>query len=221
MKNDLSKKIRLDTKKISVEVVESVGMLGRRRYDLIRGVYREGLADYPFSFANSTHNAIVPLLFQLKERIPKNGRLNYQLLPVDTKDHVDKMVDTFLQEIPEMDILLEEYVEIRCKQAELYQKVTPEQRKSYQDEGKNMIANGMMNMLRSMNQLEWEFQKEYHEIQEKNFLAEQIIGGLMDLFRENQENTGRNKNTSKKWNSLSKEGKKEYALRNQDKGYEH
>lgn len=221
IKNELSKKIRVDSKKLSAEVVEAVGKLGRRRYDLIRGGYREGLGDYRFTFANSTHNVIVPLLFQLKEMIPRNGRLNYQLLPMDTKDHVDNMVDTFLKEIPEMDILLEEYVEVRCKQAELYQKVTPEQREEYQKEGKKMIANGMMNMLRSLNQLEWEFQKEHHEIQEKQFLTEQIIGALMDLFRENQEKAGHSQNASKSWSSLSKEAKKEYALRNQDKGYEH
>ncbi len=221
LKNELTKKIRFETKCLGSSVVETVGLLGKKRYDLIRGVYREGLGEEPLTLSNKSLNIITPPLFQLKEMIPKNGRLNYQLLPNNVKDHVNLMVETLLTESPELAQTVEKYINTRIQQAEIYGRVSPEKKLSYEKEAEKMIANGVMNMLRSINHLEWEFQREVQKEEEREFITDQMIGSLMELFREKKENLGRSREGSKKWNSLSKEARKEYALRNQDKGYEH
>ncbi len=221
-KDRLAKEIRLETKKLGQEMVENVKLLGRKRYELIRGVYREGLKEYDFQFPQETINLIAPNVFALKENLPTTGRLNYQLLPVENKEQVDEIVAQLLKEVPEISHGVQEYVNKKCEQGNFYGKVTPEKRAKYQEEAEKMVANGLMNMVRELKQLDWEYQKEAFEEVEQEMITEQIFCSLLELLR-SQQNNGFNVNRKSQMirGDLSKEAKKEIALKKQDKGYEH
>lgn len=217
-----AKRIRAETKEIGDEVTENVKLLGKKRYELIRGVYREGLHDCEFQFPSNITNEIAPTLFLLKESLPETGRLNYQLLPLENKTQVDQIVSDLLREVPEISQAVEDYVNRKCEQTAFFCEVTPEQRAKYQEEAKKMVANGVMNMVRGLNQLDWEYQKEYFEEMERRFITEQVFDGILELLRSGErKGFGINRKSNVMGGDLSKEARKERALRNQDKGYEH
>ncbi len=221
-KDRLAKEIRGATKEVGNEVTENVKLLGKKRYELIRALYREGLKDYQFQFPSKIINVIAPQIFALKNALPESGRLNYQLLPIEIKEQVDQIVEDILRDSPEIAQAVEDYVEKKCQQTAFYGSVTPEKREKFRNEATNMVANGVMNMVRGLNQLSWEYQKERFREMEQHFITEQILDGILELLR-SVENKGitMNRKSIVLRGDLSKEAKKEYALRNQDKGYEH
>lgn len=218
-KDELAKKIRADSKTLGDDLSESVGMLGRKRYELIRGVYREGLKEYKFSFQPEILNTLAQSLFRLKESVPKTGRLSYKLLPQETKILVDDVVQGILSQSPEMSQTVDDYVLKKTQQMAIYRTPTEKQISNYREEAEKILANGVMNMVRSLNELDWQYQKESFEEEERRFFMEQMLEFLSEMFREKEDTTSFEKFFPK--GELSKEAKRELYLKNQDKGYEH
>lgn len=218
-KDELAKKIRVDSKTLGDDLSESVGMLGRKRYELIRGVYREGLKEYKFSFQPEILNTLAQGVFRLKESVPKTGRLSYKLLPQETKILVDDVVQAILSQSPEMAQTVDDYVLKKTQQMAIYRTPTEKQISNYREEAEKMLANGVMNMVRSLNELDWQYQKESFEEEERRFFMEQMLEFLSEMFREKEDTTSFKKFFPK--GELSKEAKRELYLKNQDKGYEH
>lgn len=218
-KDALAKKVRADTALLTEDFNEAVSLLGKSRYEVIRDVYQRGLGEYPFNFHPQILNEIAPDIFRLKENVPKSGRLNYQLLPQEMKSLVDKIVFDILNHSPDIAQCYEDYVAIKVKQASFYKKITEEMETKYRKEAEKMIATGVMNMVRGLGQLEWQYQKESYEEREWFFLMDQLLQSLYELFQNQGDSSSQNKQTIR--GELSAEAKKEYALRKQDKGYEH
>lgn len=218
-KTELTKQIRGDTKGLGGELLGEIALLGKRRYELIRSIYREGASDYEFQFDKNLLNVIAPKLFELKENIPSTGRLSYQLLPTAVKDQVDEMVTNILANSPELRGEVAEYVQTRIEQAELYGKVSEEKKQGYRQEAEKLIGNGVMDMVRSLNKLEWDYQKEHYEPYAQTILADQLLCSISELFRQRGTKGQAGKRVT--WSSLSKEAQRELAMKHQDKGYEH
>ncbi len=221
-KDRLAKEIRQEMKDLGVEVTESMKLLGKKRYDLIRAVYREGLGDYVFRFPPEITKQIATEIFDLKDSLPTTGRLNYQLLPEENKKNVDQIVRQILRDVPEVTQAVEDYIDLKCQQTAFYSNITPEKRWKYQEEAEKMVANGVMNMVRGLKQLDWDYQKEQFDEREKQFITEQIFEGILEMLRSTENKSmGLNRRNVKIGGDLSKEAKKELALKKQDKGYEH
>ena len=62
--------------------------------------------------------AFIPLLFELKEKLPKKGRLYYKLLPEELKKQVDALVEKLKKQNNYINIRVDEYAEskhdLRC-----------------------------------------------------------------------------------------------------------
>lgn len=219
-KNALTKKIRQSGVELKEELTSAVGLLGKKRYEMIRGVYREGLKGQYMYTGNVLLLTLAPKLFSLKEQIPKNGSLKYQLLPHETKSVVDELVQFILAESPEISDTVRDYVETRCQQAQIYGTVTPEKQASYQLEAEKLIANAVMNMVRVLNQLDWEYQKEAFTLEEQSFFAEQLLESLKEVFQEEKQPPVHGAKLHR-FRDMSAAAKKEYALKQQDKGFDH
>ncbi|WP_317394467.1 AAA family ATPase [Agathobaculum desmolans] len=164
-------------------------------------------------------------LFALKEKMPKKGRLYYKLLPEDVKAEVDALV-AFLKENNEyIRNLVQDYVESKTCLAMLYD-ADPAHLKEQQEkaaaEADKLIANKILDVIRTMLRKDREVQSfEYTEAR-KAYLTEQMICEILMALEQaamsfDMEYDDRQKAMS---TELSKAARKEWYLRHKDKGIE-
>lgn len=164
-------------------------------------------------------------LFALKEKMPKKGRLYYKLLPEDVKVEVDAFV-AFLKENNEyIRNLVQDYVESKTRLAMLYD-TDPTHIKEQQEkavaEADKLIANKILDMIRTMLCKDREVQSfEYTEAR-KAYFTEQMICEILIALEQaamsfDMEYDDRQKAMS---TELSKAARKEWYLRHKDKGVE-
>ncbi len=164
-------------------------------------------------------------LFALKEKMPKKGRLYYKLLPEDVKVEVDAFV-AFLKENNEyIRNLVQDYAESKTRLAMLYD-TDPAHIKEQQEkavaEADKLIANKILDVIRTMLCKDREVQSfEYTEAR-KAYFTEQMICEILIALEQaamsfDMEYDDRQKAMS---TELSKAARKEWYLRHKDKGVE-
>lgn len=164
-------------------------------------------------------------LFELRRHLPPSGRLAYQLLPQETKLHLDKLVQELLRDNRYLAQMVEDYVQAKLELASLYTS-DPErlenQRGNYQAEAEKRIANRILSTLRKMIKLEKESISAIRQADRQHALAEELLLELLTMMESLSMHT--RMDIDDKINvlggELSKQAKKEWLLRNKDRGME-
>lgn len=164
-------------------------------------------------------------LLRLRQAMPKEGRLSYQLLTQEAKDAVDETVDFILDRFPQVREAAVNYCEAKQSQAALYasdaNKLTGLER-TYKKEVRKILANRVLSGVRMIIRLEGEMRTQQYLQDKKEYYAEQILLESLDMLSGicgygNDWYGSRRAGTGE----LSKEARKELFLKNQDKGFEH
>ncbi|TWH59294.1 hypothetical protein DesLBE_3669 [Desulfitobacterium sp. LBE] len=164
-------------------------------------------------------------LFQLKEKMPKKGRLYYQLLPDEVKQEVDRLIVDLKKDIPHIQALVDEYAEIKANLAMLYdtdpENITKHREQAVSEMDK-LIANKLLSVVKGI--LNKEYESNRYEFNEgrRAFYTEQMVCEILMMLEQNvsdidSEYEDRNKAMG---TELSKRARKELYLRNKDKGME-
>lgn len=164
-------------------------------------------------------------LFELRHHLPPSGRLAYQLLPQKTKLHLDKLVQELLRDNRYLAQLVEDFVQAKLELARLYTS-DPErlekQRGNYQAEAEKRIANRILSTLRKIIKLEKESISIIRQADRQHALAEELLLELLTMMESLSMRT--RMDIDDKINvlggELSKQAKKEWLLRNKDRGME-
>ncbi|WP_044482069.1 MobP3 family relaxase [Paenibacillus antibioticophila] len=164
-------------------------------------------------------------LFQLREQMPKTGRLAYKLLPAEVKISVDAVVQNSLQKNHYLSQMVEDYVEAKLQLSKLYTSDPDnlkKQRRKYQDEAEKRIANRVLTSIRTIIKLEKEADISIWQTHRQYAMAEQLLLELLSrmesLFMEAQLNY--DDKAKIMGGDLSKLAKKEWLLRHKDQGME-
>ena len=162
-------------------------------------------------------------LFVLRASMPRQGRIAYQLLPAEAKLKTDELV-CFLKKIPELRSVYQAYVEARCHMTELYasdETWLTEQRKAFEKEADQMLANRILSGVRTIIRLEKEMHREDYLSRKREYIASRMILEAMDMLAQAAWNQEEMPDRQMTIGELSKEAKKELILKKQDKGYEY
>ncbi|MDU4696355.1 MAG: MobP3 family relaxase [Paenibacillus sp.] len=164
-------------------------------------------------------------LFELRRFLPPTGRLAYQLLPQETKIHLDELVQELLNDNRYLAQLVEDYVQAKLELARLYTSDPDrleKQRGNYQAEAEKRIANRILSTLRTMIKMEMESASAIRQADRQHALAEQLLLELLNMM-ENLAMRIRldvDDKLSVMGGELSKQAKKEWLLRHKDRGME-
>jgi len=199
----------------------------KRLKEIVGDIETDELANIPMEHLLNGIN-LSPLsirLFQLKEIMPKKGRLYYQLLPENVKQEVDILVADLKRDIPYIQGLIDEYAEIKSNLAMLYD-TDPENINKHRDkaidEMDKLIANKLLGVVKGISNKEREATKfEFHEAR-RAYYTEQMVHGILMMLEQrvsdiDMEFDDRNKAMG---TELSKRARKELYLRSKDKGME-
>lgn len=194
---------------------ESITLRKHQRDELEMGI----------SFDTKVLEQLADKLFALRDLIPEQGRIAYQLLPQDCKEMTDQLVEFLLSEVPEIRKCFDCYVDAKYKLSELYatdNKWLKSQKEKYEKEAKKILANRILSGVKTICRLEKEEKGAAYLAKHREYLASRIIMEAMDMLAqaasEQEEAFNRQQNIA---GELSKEAKKELFIKNQDKGYEH
>ncbi len=164
-------------------------------------------------------------LFELKELMPKKGRLYYKLLPEEVKAKVDAFVTELKDSNEYIRNLVSDYADSKCRLAMLYdsdpENLTAHRQKAI-DEADKLIANKILGVIKSMLNKDKELTGfEYTESQ-KAWYTEQMISEILMMLEQNIISFDMEYDDTQKamGTELSKEAKKEWYLRHKDKGME-
>lgn len=177
-----------------------------------------------FKFSQERINHFADKLFMLKEKMPKSGRLAYQLLPEDTKAQVDALVIEMLKDNYALRRSVKLYIDSKMSMAMLYtsdKKYLKAQKKKFQKEAEKLIANRVLGTIRILLRKEMEIKKVDFLKNQKRYYTEQLFAGLIDMFQMKGNSIDKRVDDLKDKvmsTELSKLAKKEYYLKNKDKG---
>lgn len=164
-------------------------------------------------------------LFELRRHLPSSGRLAYQLLPQETKIHLDELVQELLHDNRHLAELVNDYVQAKLELARLYTSDPDrleKQRSNYLAEAEKRIANRILSTLRTMLKLEKESATVIRQADRQHALAEQLLLELLNMIENLAMRT--RLDVDDKLNimggELSKQAKKEWLLRHKDRGME-
>jgi len=164
-------------------------------------------------------------LFDLKDKMPKKGRLYYKLLPEDVKAEVDAFVSELKSTNEYIRNLVDDYADSKCRLAMLYDS-DPENLENHRqkalDEADKLIANKILGVIKSLLNKEKELSSfEYTEAR-KEYYTEQLICEVLMMLEQNIISLDMDYDDQQKAMSteLSKAARKEWYLRHKDKGME-
>ena len=153
----------------------------------------------------------------LKEALPKEGRIAYKLLPPDVKAVSDEIIEDLINNIPEFKKEFDTYKQTSRKIASFYssnEKALDKAEKKAHEDLRKRLANRLLIKIKTMN---W-----VHEMgarREKQMLRNMAVNNIMDLFKIL---TGNNEAQNKKYDNykgeLSKQARKEMAIKMQNAG---
>ena len=151
-----------------------------------------------------TMKELSKLFSEIKNKLPKKGRINYQLMPSEVKTKIDKFMEIFVENNIDMKNEYDKYIENAGNIGSLYGKKSKEfyENKSKQ-ELKRILGNQLLNSMK--------------KIKQEDYQKKIIIKNTMqDVFRFlsalNQSNSARFElNTYRP--ELSAQAKKEYAIK--------
>lgn len=164
-------------------------------------------------------------LFQLKDIMPKKGRLYYQLLPKEVKEAIDELIADLKQSVPYIKDLIDEYAEIKSKLAMLYD-TDPENINKHKDkavdEMDKLIANKVLGVVKTILNKERELSNVEFTEARKIYYTEQMVYEILIMLEQNTSDLNMDYDDAEKAMSteLSKRAKKELYLNNRDKSME-
>ena len=211
------KNVREITDKLVDDFLNDIQLLNNKKYAKLKekGIFNEKNLKLDIEFIEYIYNES----YKIKQMIPK-GKIVYQLLEPSVKEEVDKLVSYVIENNEDIKKLTDAYIKAKLNIATLYSdKNLDEQEKKYKKEIEKIIANKILGTVKSINRLENEFKKQETIKVKQTELINQSIIDLISLFYCKNEKEKSNYNIIK--SELSKDGKKEIYLKNQDKGYEH
>ena len=181
--------------------------------------------DYEVAFSEKAVNDLGSRLMKLRRAMPENGRITYQLLSPEVKLQVDEVVEDMIIHFQPVRDAVKAYCDAKKGQAALYSTdmaYLALKAGEYEKEARKVLANRVLGGVRMVIRLEGEMRTMQYIQDRKAIYAEQIVlesleilAGVTDSKEEFAE--GRRSGTLQ----LSKEGQKEWYLKNQDKGFEH
>ena len=198
------------------DFIEDIKMLDTKKYNKLKekGIFKNKNSKLDNKFIEHIFKEI----YKIKQMIPK-GRIAYQLLEPKVKEQVDKLVSYVLKNNKDIKTLTDYYVKAKLNIASFYSdKTLDEQEEKYKKEIEKIIANKLLNIVKSINRLETEYKKQETIENKQKELIKQSIFDLISLFCIKEEKERSNYNSLN--TELSKEAKKEIYLKNKDKGYE-
>lgn len=165
---------------------------------------------------------LIARLFELKDKMPKKGRLFYKLLPAEVKAEVDAFVEELKNSSEHIRNLTADYADSKCALTMLYD-IDPENTEKHRQkavqEADKLIANKILGVIKTLLNKEKEF--EYTEAR-KHYYTEQLICEILLMLEQNIVNMDMEYDDKAKTMSteLSKQAKKEWYLRHKDRGME-
>ena len=199
-----------------------------KEYEKIRDwfeTYDENAIDIDPTYGSFSNKAMLPLikmLFDIRDMIPKEGRIAYKLLPDVVKAKIDEMVIALLKSNSGLRRAVQRYVDSKMNLAKLYSSdkgYLSKQRKSFQKEAERLIANRITGAVKALCQKEREVS---FTAEERRYYTEELILELLEMFSRLSYGNGRRFADGQKAmsNELSKLARKEKYLELKDKGWE-
>lgn len=204
-----------------------IRLLGHKKYRKFREAYDldAELAE-DFDFSDVLLNEIAARIFRLKSAIPARGRIAYQLLPENVKKQTDGITGYLISQMPQLKKRKTDYVESKMKMVSLYggsKEFLQSRRRLFEDEADKIIANRILGMVKTLNRLDDEGRMTEYREGRRMYYVEQMLIGILDMLSvQTDTNCQRYDRFACVWGGeLSTEARKEWYLKNQDKGYEH
>ncbi|MGV2881766.1 MobP3 family relaxase [Paenibacillus taichungensis] len=167
---------------------------------------------------------LAPRLFELRQALPNHGRLAYQLLTPEAKSHIDEFVQDLLQQNPYLTKMVETYVKTKMEVAKLYSSDPAhltKQSSKYQAEAEKRIANSILSTVRTIIKLEQASDVGIHQLERYRTWTEQLILELLSAMEQISMQAQLDFEDKVKvvfGGEWSKQAKKEWILRQKDKG---
>ena len=168
---------------------------------------------------------LIPRIFELKSKMPKKGRLYYKLLPKDVRVDLDRFVEELKDSSEYIRNLIEDYADSKCRLVMLYE-TNPDNLEQHRREAiaevDKIIANKVLRVLKSMLTKEKDIAfTEYNEAK-KVYYAEEVFCEILMFLEQSIISLDEDYEIKAKamGTELSKAAKKEWYLRNKDKGIE-
>ncbi|MNM65180.1 hypothetical protein D3C81_766080 [compost metagenome] len=163
-------------------------------------------------------------LFELRQALPKTGRLAYKLLTPEAKNMVDKFVQDLLQKNPYLNEMVEAYVQAKLEVAGLYTSAPDtlaKQRRKYQAEAEKRIANRVLASVRTIIKLENAADVGIHQAERYRAWTEQLVLELLSIMESFAMQAQLDYDDKAKvvfGGEWSKQAKKDWLLQHKDKG---
>lgn len=220
--------VREITDKEVKEFEQYIKEIRPKEYERIKGWFETFDEDAIYAdpvygvFSDKAMLPLVKALFEIKDLIPKDGRIVYKLMPPEVKEKIDELVIALLKNNAGLRRAVNLYVESKMNLVKLYngnKKYLSGKRKEIQKEAERLIANRITRTLKSL------CQKERHNRfveEERRYYTEQLIIELLEMFsRLSYGNDRRFEDGQKAMSTeLSKQARKELYLQMKDKGIE-
>jgi len=173
-------------------------------------------------------------LFELKEIMPRRGRLDFQFLLSDIKEEVEKYVLLLLENNKSLSKIVKLYINSKLKILQMYtndSKTINKARTDYKKEARKLIANRVLTVIKKLLKEEKNFstgnsdkdlkEKKIQKYQDyREYQTERLLLDLLDIFSCKCVSNDRVKNEFGKMalsTELSKRARKEYYLAHKDK----
>ena len=175
--------------------------------------------------SKSEIETFIPRLFDLKNKIPKQGRLSYKLLPENVKAELDNFVNDLKQQNEYIRQLVDDYADSKCRLAMLYDS-NPDNLESYRTtaakEADRLIANKVLKGIKAMLTKESAVSSYEYSVAQKAYYTEEIFCEILMLLEQSVIALDEDYylKSEAMGTELSKAAKKEWYLRHKDKGME-
>lgn len=165
-------------------------------------------------------------LFELRQKMPKSGRLAYKLLTPEAKSLVDAFVQDLLQQNPYLTQMVEAYVTAKLEVASLYTSdpdTLAKQRSKHQAEAEKRIANRVLATVRTIIKLEKAAEIGIRQAERYRIWTEQLVLELLTMMEHLAMQAQLDYDDKAKivfGSEWSKQAKKDWLLQHKDKGIE-
>lgn len=220
--------VREITDKEVAEFEQYIKDIRPKEYERIKGWFETFDEDAIYSdpvygvFSDKAMLPLVKMLFEIKDMIPKDGRIAYKLLPEEVKAKIDELVIALLKNNAGLRRAVNRYVESKMNLVKLYggsKKYLSGKRKEIQKEAERLIANRITRTIKALCQKE---RNNRCTEEERWYYTEQLIVELLEMFSRLSYGNDRRFDDGQKAMSteLSKSARKEKYLELKDKGWE-
>lgn len=184
-KDEAIKNMRQITNELVAEFENDLRCRNPGRYKMAGKVLEDEL-EMGISFDTKVLEQLTDKLFALRDLIPEQGRIAYQLLPQDCKEMTDQLVEFLLSEVPEIRKCFDCYVDAKYKLSELYatdNKWLKSQKEKYGKEAKKILANRILSGVKTICRLEKEENGAAYLAKHRDYLASRIIMEAISYYQ--------------------------------------